>query len=346
MKNFTNLLAIIILFSTSFNAISQDLDNGLVGYFPFNNTAIDKSGNCNSGFVNAAEPTTDRFGNNKAAYYFDGNTFQYIQIPGGDFYGPNFSYSVWAYAETLPAVGDFQDVLSIGGDLWQDQSIQIRNDGYGGTSYNYDESNFVLYSNIPSPLNQWVHLVMTRSDENVKLYQDGVLVDIINNPTNLYPFFSTNNTAFIGMRHNFTKGFQGKIDDLRIYNREITEEEVIALYNDNNPEHFCYTYISVTDTLLIDANIVSYNPVQYDIQLKVYPNPTKDHLVIEIGDLSKVTGYVIKISNSAGNEVFNANLNQSLYDLDMNKWPGKGIYFLNFYDDKSNLVDVKKIILQ
>lgn len=339
-----NPICFLLFFSLGYvvNLTSQTTDVGLLGYYPFNNTATDRSGNCNVGQVYNAQPTTDRFGNINSAYHFDGTIDQYIEIPADNFVTPNYSYSVWAYAETLPITGEFQTLISIGGELWQDQGIALRDGGYGGASYNSDGSNFVLNSKTSTQLNKWVHLVLTRSDDDVKFYQDGELVDNVPNSQSLTPFYSKFPKAFLGLRHNFTKGFLGKIDDVRIYNRAISQDEVTQLYNEN----VCFLNISVSDTLVINAHLTSLFPVNYKINIKAYPNPTLDHLIIDAGNISDLKDYSMKIRNATGIEVFQSAIDKQFYDLDMNKWLGKGLYLLYLYDSNLKIVDVKKLILQ
>jgi len=52
----------------------------LVACYPFNTNAKDEFGNGNSGSVNGATLTTDRFGKNNSAYNFNGGSY-YIDIP-------------------------------------------------------------------------------------------------------------------------------------------------------------------------------------------------------------------------------------------------------------------------
>ena len=73
--------------------LSGILNNGLVGYWPFNGNANDESGNGNNGTVNGATLTTDRYGNTNSAYDFDGID-DYIQASN---YSSNssFTFSGW-----------------------------------------------------------------------------------------------------------------------------------------------------------------------------------------------------------------------------------------------------------
>jgi hypothetical protein len=113
------------------------------------------------------------------------------------------------------------------------------------------------------------------------------------------------------------------------------------LYNAN----LCYQTITVTDTLVINVNRTGYNPVTYSNTLKVYPNPTKDRITIDNGDITKMSGYSIKIFNSLGQQKFQSAINQQQFTIDITQWGGNGLYFLNLLDASGNIIDVKKILL-
>ena len=73
MTRLSIILCLFCLISTT-NLIAQffDLEEGIVGYYPFNGNAEDKTGGGNDGFVSGATLTTDRYGNPNSAYKFDG----------------------------------------------------------------------------------------------------------------------------------------------------------------------------------------------------------------------------------------------------------------------------------
>ena len=342
MKNILYTILLINFILIKHNLDAQVPESGLIAYYPFSNNAKDRSGNCINGTIYGANLTSDRFNYNNAAFHFDGTGNDYIEIPGSIFENPEYTYSVWASAESIPLAGDSYGIISVGGIDFRDQTIGLRNDGYGSASYNNDLSNFVLYSQKPPIIGQWTHIVSIRSTDKIQLYLDGILVDEQKVSNFLTPFYSANLKTTIGIRHNYQNPFHGILDDVRFYDRALSSEEVMDLYK----EHICFESLSVTDTLVINANITSYSPINYNINIKVYPNPSFDHLIIESSDITNLIGYTIKISNSSGVEVFQSLFDKQVFDLDMKKWKGKGIYFINIYDSNSNLIDVKKIILQ
>ncbi len=50
--------------------------------------------------------------------------------------------------------------------------------------------------------------------------------------------------------------------------------------------------------------------------------------------------------DASGKSVFESNITKQEYFLSLNKWSGKGIYFIYFLDNSGNTLDVRKIILQ
>ena len=102
------IIVILFIFAINVNALFtqfdqshqtpqfQDLEEGLVAYYPFNGNANDESGNGHHGIVNGATLTTDRFGRSNTAYEFDGEN-DFIQLPANDHLALDFpiSTSVW-----------------------------------------------------------------------------------------------------------------------------------------------------------------------------------------------------------------------------------------------------------
>jgi hypothetical protein len=79
--------------------------------------------------------------------------------------------------------------------------------------------------------NAWHHVVATRSGSLpsvFKLYVDGSLVATSNNAGNTLP---TLTRFFVGRNHDGGSPFEGQLDDVRVYNRELSADDVTALYN-------------------------------------------------------------------------------------------------------------------
>jgi hypothetical protein len=99
-------------------------------------------------------------------------------------------------------------------------------------------------------------------------------------------------------------------------------------------------------SLVINTGILSNNPVTYNNTVTIYPNPAKDHITIDCGNLANVSGWNIKITNMLGQEVFSQPMNTQQYVVPINTWLGQGVYFVKIYNAQGALVTTKKIILQ
>jgi hypothetical protein len=106
------------------------------------------------------------------------------------------------------------------------------------------------------------------------------------------------------------------------------------------------TFITVTDTLVINTLITGINPPNNSNTIKVYPNPANSHITIEYGDFAIMNGYQLKIENSLGQEVFQTSITQESDYLNLNTWGGNGLYFIHIVDPQGNTIDIRKIVLQ
>ena len=179
-----------------------------------------------------------------------------------------------------------------------------------------------------------------------KMYINGVIVDSTSSSGSV----SNTNDFWFGQHDNGSNGslypYQGKMDDIGIWNRALTSAEVQGLYNAQSCTYIDTVLLSVTDTLIIDVNFIGLNPVQFEYSVKAYPNPAKDHLEMDIPSAMITQGYSIDIKNSAGQSVFQSPLNQAQLQIDLTTWGNGGLYFLHLLDSSGSIVDVKKIILQ
>jgi hypothetical protein len=192
-----------------------------------------------------------------------------------------------------------------------------------------------------SSISVWNHYVLVYNDSILKLYVNNSLQD-----STIFQesFVNNSNNIEIGGSVNPVSGAYNRIiDDIRIYNRVLSNSEISAIFN----EGLCYQTITVTDTLIINANLTSYNPVAYQNTIKIFPNPSNDHISIDFGsNYSTMNGYTLKITNSLSQIVYTTPVNQQLTTVDLSTWTGNGIYFVHLIDSQSNTIDIKKIVLQ
>lgn len=105
--------------------------------------------------------------------------------------------------------------------------------------------------------------------------------------------------------------------------------------------------VSVSDTLIIDINITGINPPNYLNSFKVYPNPTKDFIYIHTGvNYEHMIDYNIKIISTSGEIIFESEVDEPLFELNVGEFGKTGLYFIQIIDNASQLIDVRKLILK
>ncbi len=104
---------------------------------------------------------------------------------------------------------------------------------------------------------------------------------------------------------------------------------------------------ATSDGFLIKLTAENLSTENFNTEIiSIYPNPAKDFITIDCGNLANVTGCSIKIFNELGQEVFSGAMNTKQYSVPLNTWTGNGLYLVKIYDASKNLVNTKKIVLQ
>ena len=333
-------------YSDTCNAVSGSLVNGLVAYYPFCGNANDQSGNDLNGTVNGATLTTDRFGNNNNAYNFNG-TSDFIKVLDNDLLDltQNLTLSAWISPNS---VVNEQAVFGKGKISSQTGYSLLHN-------VLIPEKTGISIQNAPIPasqahinsstlnLNTWYQLVGTYNGSELKLYLNGVLFNTVSTSLQLMPNSLTD--LFIGCELSGFRFFNGKIDDIGIWNRALTQQEITQLYNQNQ----CITNITVTDTLIINVGQLSYtNPIAYSNNITIAPNPASTQININFNNISDLNGGSIKIINSLGQQVATTPITTSGTNttMSLDTWGGTGLYFVQILNAQGQILDIKKIILQ
>jgi hypothetical protein len=313
------------------------LTQGLVGYWPFCGNALDESGNNNHGTVNGATLTTDRFGNAGSAYGFDGVNDR-IEINNNPVFnqGP-ISISAWIRVNNI----GFYDLISKDGQgnpNTRQWTLQTNNKlPRFGTFSNNGE--FTLDGQDTLVSQKWVHLVGIYSLTEVKIFQNGVQVGSLPTTGTLAQGLEPLRFGGNVVPSNY---FNGSLDDIAIWNRALTQQEIQQVYN----QGICQTSITVTDTLLIHTGITSYNPVAYGNTLKVWPNPGNTAITLDAGNLSSMQGWKYKVANTLGQTVVNETaINQQQTNISLSTWGGNGIYYLHLINPQGHAIEIKKIVL-
>ena len=199
---------------------------GLVSHYPFNGNANDESGNNNHCTISGATLTTDRHGNVNSAYNFDGDDFIYNSSANLE---NDYTLSLWIFPTDLTGRRAFFSQYTSDSPPTTNRTFMSVNSG----KIEFFVAGSVVGS-IAINLNTWYHVVFCSDG---KAYVN-MIQDITGTPGNPVNIFNV-----IGARHAVGGGisppvdfFVGKLDDVRIYNRVLTNAEITLLYNEGSSE--------------------------------------------------------------------------------------------------------------
>jgi len=237
--------------------------NGLVGWWPFNGNANDESGHSNNGTVNGATLTTDRFGNLNSAYSFNGISND-IQIPySASYVNTNMTISYWKKSGTWRQDTDLEygnrtEVSWMTGFDYNNPNRLGMQTICNGNGIKGNSINATLDSN-------WNYLTFVVTGNLMKIYKNGKSIGTANYGTTI----NCNNILYkLYIGHDFysqSEFYKYVIDDLGIYNRALTDEEILTLFNENcvisnfNPLQDTTKACGVSSTFNAGSGFTSYS---------------------------------------------------------------------------------------
>ncbi len=223
-------------------------DKGLQAYYPFNGNANDESGNNKHPVFNNATITAGRFGNPNSAYHFNG-VYQYMRITNNPSlnFGNQITLSVWVRPTGFYyGICHASQLISKGGGNYNPGNYAIQFDdalysagtGCSGTVCDTLHQNFRGTGTVLTPYkdfinkDQWYHVAYTNDGITAKLYVDCQLKYAVPFPET----FTNTEDLFFGKSDDtmFPYWLHGDLDEIRIYNRALKPEEIVALCRDSS----------------------------------------------------------------------------------------------------------------
>jgi|GEM_PF-3663435 len=234
--------------------------DGLVAYWAFDEgsgtTAHDTSGNDNDGTINGANWTTGKFG---SALSFDG-VDDYVDcgtnwnslLNGGI---SDFTIEAWvkypSQGQHVGIVGDYVDNLDVGvwlGSIYEKITLRMKAEGTpsGSLQFSTDES----YND-----NTWHHIVFVADRDDLgSIYVDGTF----RKSTDISAHNASLGTETIKIGYIY-RHFNGTIDEVRIYNRALSPEEIREQYRRG--------YSRLSDAEVRNASLTGYNGTELYLYL-------------------------------------------------------------------------------
>lgn len=325
------LLSFSIVLFTIASQAQVNLTNGLIAYYPFSGNFADSSGNGNNGGVlGGVTLTNDEAGNANSAALFNGSG--YINIPlsteltvtthfSAAFQFEAFDSSVHcllsksdysgASANMQYKVGfDDYPALSGSGLFFATAHANCQATSFSGNDY-------AVTGNAIRP-NQWYYVVMTFDSGMKNIYVNGVLQATDTIATTAASPYSIDSCSMGNVRIGaFTQQnpqyFRGILDNVRLYNRALTVDEITALDNPAN------TGVAI---------------VNNDQQVALYPNPAVSQLTVA---LSRATRADVTIFNELGQQVITQKIDGISAAINIARLPA-GIYLVQVKGSSLNAV--------
>ena len=208
---------------------------GLKAYWSFNGNFNDGSGNGVNGTNAGATATTNAAGTANSAMSYASPTSVVAQfgthpINANLNFGTaqDFSIDFSVFTTSQPHAGGIYDNnLNYGGPgifMWNSSGFQQLN-------FNFKNGN-IGSTNGALPLNTWSHVCCVRAGTAIRIYINGVLnaTGTAGSTTPLYNFAARFGSMFFnGFAPPEYNGHNGKIDEMRIYNRALTLSEITQL---------------------------------------------------------------------------------------------------------------------
>jgi len=156
---------------------------------------------------------------------------------------------------------------------------------------------------------EWIHIAGVYDGTNAMIYLNGVKIDS-------HPLAGTVNKGQVAtLGKSGTSYFKGSIDQVEVYSRALSEDEILEKYNAKTP---VVIYTSIVASPALNGNFT------------LYPNPNNGKFTLHQKSFS-FQNAGIEILNAHGKLVFKGNLTQSNKQFIQLPSAKKGIYFVKIY---------------
>ncbi len=230
-----------------------------IANYNFDNSTNDISGNNNNGVAHGdIIPVRDRFSKPCSAMHFDGLS-SFIEVPNSpslESINKKFTFTVWYKFDnyypnqwlTVLCKGRTsietksnpqyrfqvqQSPFSISTSCGNNISVQ---NGFSSISFNTEFTKCDLnFRDHPFNVNQWCFYALTYDGNNVTAFMNGSKVYSYDYVGNILP---NQESLFIGFDEpGSSELFEGSLDDLRIFDTNLSDNEILNFYNESRPQN-------------------------------------------------------------------------------------------------------------
>jgi hypothetical protein len=209
---------------------SDALPADLVAWIPLDDGSLQDLAGGPAGVCQGA-CTTFVAGHAGMALHFDGSTTCVAFEDLGQFRSPNITIAIWANEDNPLAQRECQvskrvDIAGTPYNSWQLETTATVDQESFTSNHGATGNDQLIASTVIQP-DLWQHIVATYDGATVRLYVDGVL----RNSQAQSPLAYDTKPAILGCDDNngMSEHFQGALDELRVYDRALSQSEVQAL---------------------------------------------------------------------------------------------------------------------
>ena len=233
-------MVLTLILSTTLICASDsfaDLNDGLVVYYPFSGNANDASGSGNDGVVNGATLTTDRFEGIDTAYSFDG-VDDCIECDSFADIEQTITISSWIKCTSLmPNMHVWVIAAKADNAVHSGFTLHLKEtlDGIPMARFGIcdnDGGRHEVHTGWPGhmDIDTWYFVAASYDGTTQNIYLNDTLL-----MSNAYSgeISPATSNLLIGRTDDQHSGmyFKGSIDDVRIYNRALSDSEILGLYS-------------------------------------------------------------------------------------------------------------------
>lgn len=264
--------------------------------------------------------TNDRFGNQNSAVYLSGNISSYINLGNYKAIKPKVgTISIWVNVELEIPSGKGYKVnpfiitkLSNESDYYESYGLFYLLEGKNVCCLSTKDSvnQLCIISRKAFDRYKWHHLVMSYDFNTVSLYIDGKLEGKLKKGFETH--FLETDSVLVGATANEKNNrfLNGTVDDIEFFDKVLTDDEILALYNAPNPNKNKIILNWVLIFLgIITLIITSYFYIKYKIELAV----KKEKLKLEL--TNKLLETELRVNRASMNPHFLFNSLNTLHNF-------------------------------
>jgi hypothetical protein len=320
MKNLIFFVSVIFLSIVSNTTIAQlpgyIPDDSLVGWWPFKGNANDLSLNANNGVNNGAQLANDRFGNEESAYDFvDPADHILVESINQASFNGDFTISAWVnfrnfYIDYPHIMSGMNNYFAFHG---QGPTYYPNNDkvGFYTTSAEAVHQGLMVSQN-PLSVNSWHNIIVNKKGSEVTMYIDNQLSDSNTHDNQL---LTNGEGLYFGNFYLLNSNIDGMVDDIGIWKRSLTQDEMNNLY-----------YMPNTGIVI--------RPVLKSF--RIYPNPAREYFTI--CDFTGIAGakLFVALYNTSGQMVLYQEINRNNPVIRLTDIHNQGIYTIKISNTESS----------